>query len=261
VIALFYSEGLSPAALGGAAAGLALVVAMRRAGLRAYGPYWAVGIAVWLATLASGVHATVAGVLLGLLAPTTLLAPEGSLAARGRRLVQEALARLDADSISDPERRSAAQELREVSRRSLSPLERLTHTLHPWTAFLVLPIFALANAGVRIDATALADPLASRVALAVALGLLVGKPLGITLFCWLGVRLGLAALPAGVGWGAVLGAGALGGIGFTMALFITALAFDGEPALAAASKIGVMAASLVATGLGAVVLARTLPRA
>ena len=260
VIALFYTRGVSLAALGGAAAGLALVVAMRRAGLRAYGPYWAAGIAVWLATLASGVHATVAGVLLGLLTPTTLLAPEGSLVARGRRRVEEILARMDAEAgVSDRERRRVAQEMREVSRHSLSPLERLTETLHPWTAFLVLPIFALANAGVAIDAGALADPLAPRVALAVALGLLVGKPLGVTLFCWIGVRFGLAALPAGVGWGSLLGAGILGGIGFTMALFITALAFE-DPALAAASKLGVMAASVLATGLGLAVLARTLPR-
>ncbi len=260
VIALFYTHGVSLAALGCAAAGLALVFAMRRAGLRAYGPYWAAGIAVWLATLASGVHATVAGVLLGLLTPTTLLAPEGSLVARGRRRFEEALARMDAGaSISDRERRSVAQELRAVSRHSLSPLERLTETLHPWTAFGVLPIFALANAGVAIEASALANPLAPRVALGVALGLLVGKPLGVTLFCWLGVRLGLATLPAGVGWGSLTGAGILGGIGFTMALFITALAFE-DPALAAASKLGVMAASLLATGLGLAVLARTLPR-
>jgi NhaA family Na+:H+ antiporter len=260
VIALFYTYELSFAALGCAAAGLVLVFAMRRAGLRAYGPYWVAGIAVWLATLASGVHATVAGVLLGLLTPTTLLAPEGSLVARGRRRFEEALARLDAgEGVSAGERRRAAQELREVSRHSLSPLERLTEALHPWTAFLVLPIFALANAGVAIDASALADPLAPRVSLAVALGLLVGKPLGVTLFCWLGVRLGLAALPAGVGWSSLLGAGILGGIGFTMALFITALAFE-DPALAAASKLGVMAASLLATCLGIAVLARTLPR-
>jgi NhaA family Na+:H+ antiporter len=260
VIALFYTHGLSFGALGAAAAGLALAWGMRHAGVRAYGPYWAVGIGIWLATLASGVHATVAGVLLGLLTPTTLLAPEGSLVARGRRLLEDALARMGSEaSIPDRERRRVVQELREVSRHSLSPLERLTEALHPWTAFVVLPIFALANAGVAIEAGALADPLALRVALGVAVGLLVGKPVGVTLVSWLAVRLGVAALPAGVGWGSIFGAGILAGIGFTMALFITALAFE-DPALAAASKLGVMAASLLATVGGVAVLARVLPR-
>jgi NhaA family Na+:H+ antiporter len=260
VIALFYTDALSLPALASAAGGLALAWAMRQAGVRAYGPYWAAGIAIWFAMLQSGVHATVAGVLLGLLTPTSMLAPEGSLVARGRGLFEEALARLDAGpAISDGERRRVAQQLREVSRHSLAPLERLTEALHPWSAFVVMPIFAFANAGVAIDASALSDPLALRVALGVALGLLVGKPIGVTLVSWLAVRAGLAALPHGVGWGAVFGAGLLAGVGFTMALFITALAFD-DPVLAAASKVGVMGASLVAACLGVAFLARALPR-
>jgi NhaA family Na+:H+ antiporter len=260
VIAIFYTSELSLAALAAAAAGLALAWGMRNAGVRAYGPYWAVGIAIWFATLQSGVHATVSGVMLGLLTPTTLVAPEGSLVARGRRLFEDALARLDSQpSISDGERRRVAQQLREVSRHSLAPLERLTEALHPWSAFVVMPVFAFANAGVAIDPTALSDPLALRVSLGVALGLLVGKPLGVTLVCWLAVRAGVAALPGGVGWAALLGAGILAGIGFTMALFITALAFE-DPALAAASKLGVMAASVLATAGGVAWLARALPR-
>ena len=131
--------------------------------------------------------------------------------------------------------------------------------LHPWSAFVVMPVFALANAGLVLEAGALADPDSRRVTLAVALGLLVGKPLGITLLCWLAVRAGLAALPSGVGWGALLGAGILGGIGFTMALFITSLAFPDE-AMAAASKLGVIAASVLAAVLGILCLARSLPR-
>jgi NhaA family Na+:H+ antiporter len=167
------------------------------------------------------VHATVAGVLLGLLTPT----------------------RVEASG----------------SRAAFSPIEQLTNALHPWSAFGVMPIFALANAGLVLEASALRDPLSLRVTLAVALGLLVGKPIGITLFSWLAVRAGLAALPAGVGWGALLGAGALGGIGFTMALFITSLAFA-DPALASASKLGVMAASVLAAVLGIACLTRFLPR-
>jgi len=221
VIAVFYTADLSLEALAGAGALLALAAALRRAGVRAYAPYWGIGIAVWLATLASGVHATVAGVLLGLLTPTRV------------------------EDIA--------------SGTSFSPIERLTRVLHPWSAFVVMPVFALANAGLVLTADALGDPVALRVTLAVALGLLVGKPLGITLFSWLAVRAGLAALPAGVGWGSLLGAGMLGGIGFTMALFITSLAFENE-ALAAASKLGVIAASVVAAILGIACLARSLPR-
>jgi NhaA family Na+:H+ antiporter len=221
VIAVFYTHGISLGALACAGGGLAAVFALQRAGVRSYGVYWIAGLGIWFAMLASGVHATVAGVALGLLTPTRVVDPS-----------------------SDAE---------------FSPIERLTLALHPWAAFFVLPIFALASAGVPIDARALADPLASRVTFGVALGLLVGKPLGITLFAWLAVRSKLAALPPGVGWRAIFAAGILGGVGFTMALFITALAFD-VPALASASKIGVLGASVLAAGLGMAYLARALPR-
>jgi len=260
VIAVFYTQDLSLTALAAAAGGLALAFAMRQSGIRAYGPYWIVGIGVWFATLQSGVHATVAGVLLGFLTPTTMLAPEVSLVGRGRRFFEEAITRLDATpELPDRERKRVAQELREISRHSLSPLERLTEAIHPWSAFVVMPIFAFANAGVVIDTGALADPLALRVALGIGAGLLFGKAFGVTLFCWVAVRLGMARLPAGVGWGSLFGTAILGGIGFTMALFITALAFT-DPALAAASKVGVMVASVIATLCGVAVLSRTLAR-
>jgi len=221
VIAVFYSKGFSLAAIGAALALLALTALLRAAGVRAYGVYWIVGIGVWLATLHSGVHATVAGVALGFLAPAHPVDPD-----------------------RDPR----------------SPLEVLTAALHPWSAFFVMPVFALANAGVPLDPSVLADPLARRIALGVALGLFVGKPLGVLLFSWLSVRLRLAALPTGVDFGLILGAGVLAGIGFTMALFLTALAFDAPP-LAAASKLGVMGASVLATACGVALLARMLPRA
>jgi NhaA family Na+:H+ antiporter len=221
VIAVFYADALSPAALGAAAVLLALVVLIQRAGVTSYFPYLVIGVGVWIATLASGVHATVAGVLLGLLTPVRVPDPGAGT--------------------------------------SISPISQLTHLLHPWSAFLVMPVFALANAGLVLDTSALGDPLSLRVTLAVALGLLVGKPLGVTLLSWLAVRAGLAALPAGVSWRSLLGTGILGGIGFTMAIFITSLAFP-DPALAAASKLGVIAASVLAAGLGIACLARWLPR-
>src|SRR5215468_2085039 len=221
VIAVFYSHGLSLPALAADVAALALVVLLRAAGVRVWGAYWIAGAGVWLATLESGIHATVAGVVLGFLTPAHPIAGD-----------------------ADPR----------------SPLERLSAGLHPWSAFVVMPVFALANAGVALDPAALSDPLARRVAIGVALGLLVGKPLGVTLCSWLALRLGLAALPTGVGLRLVLGAGVLAGIGFTMALFLTALAFE-EPALTAASKVGVMGASALAAAGGIALLARALPRA
>ena len=221
VIAVFYAGQLSLAALGAAAGLLVLMALLQRAGVRSYSPYVLLGTLVWLATLVSGVHATVAGVLLGLLAPTQVEA-RGTLPA-------------------------------------FSPIRQLTHLLHPWSAFGVMPVFALANAGLVLETSALRDPLSLRVTLAVALGLLVGKPLGITLLSWLAVRAEVAVLPGGVSWFSLLGVGMLGGVGFTMALFITALAFP-DPALAAASKLGVMVASVLAAGLGIACLARSLPR-
>ena len=216
VIALFYTEAVSPPALAAAAAGLGLVVWLLRAGVRNPPLYGLLAVVVWLATLVSGVHATVAGVLLGLLVPAH--AREGG-----------------------------------------SPAERLIHRLHPWVAFGVMPVFALANAGIAFEASTLGDPLGLRVALGVTAGLLLGKPIGIAGFALLAARLGLARLPAGAGVGALLGVGLLGGIGFTMALFITTLAF-GDSTLAAAAKVGVLAASVLACLGGVALLARTLPR-
>jgi NhaA family Na+:H+ antiporter len=216
VIAVFYTEALSPLALAAAAAGLGLVVLLLRAGMRSAPLFLLLGAGIWLATLFSGVHATVAGVLLGLLVPAR--AEDGGQ----------------------------------------SPSQRLTHALHPWVAFGVMPVFALANAGVALDAATLGDPAGLRVALGVAVGLLLGKPIGITVFALLAARLGVARLPDGVGASALFGVGLLGGIGFTMALFIGALAFGDTP-LGAAAKVGVLVASALACLGGVAWLARALP--
>jgi NhaA family Na+:H+ antiporter len=259
VIAVFYTDEVRLSALFAAALGLALVYGIRLAGVRAYAPYFAVGSLVWLATLASGVHATVAGVLLGLLAPVHPLGERETLATRLRESAEEALSRIG--SLGDEERpEPVLQRVRALSLEAQSPLEYLTHRLHPWVAFLVMPVFALANAGVPLDAATLGDSAGLRVALAVSLGLLIGKPIGITLFALASVRLGLASLPRGADTAALIGVGLLGGIGFTMALFITALAF-GEGPLAAAAKVGVLGASVLACVSGLAVLWRVLPRA
>jgi len=218
VIALFYAAGIAPQWLAVAAAALALCFLLKRAGVRSYGAYFLVGTVVWYAMLKSGVHATIGGVLLGLLTPARPL--EGA---------------------------------------EHAPTDDLIHRLHPWVAFGIMPVFALCNAGVALDASSLGDASAQRVAAAVVLGLLLGKPLGITLFAWLAVRLGVAELPRGVDWPQIAGAGLLAGIGFTVALFIAALAFV-EGHLVAGAKVGILVASLLATVLGAAWLARVLPR-
>ena len=258
VIAVFYTEKLSLAALAVAALGLVLARLMRITGFRAYGPYWIVGIIVWSGTLASGIHATVAGVLLGFLTPSEPLDHRETLLSRAREQAESLLAALSGNAGGETRKR-AVRELGDAARSTLAPIDYLTASLHPWVAFLIMPIFAFTNAGVRIDIDALTDPTASRVMLAVVLGLLVGKPLGITLLSWLAVRFRIASLPAGVSFGAIAGAGTLAGIGFTMAIFITTLAFK-DANLIAASKVGILAASVLATVAGIVMLLRALPR-
>jgi NhaA family Na+:H+ antiporter len=260
VIAVFYTDEIRLAALGAAVLGLGLVWAVRLAGVRAYAPYFVIGAGVWLATLESGVHATVAGVMLGLLTPVHALVERRGLIERARERAEEALLRLEqATTHGNPPPEALLQEVRQLSREAQSPLEYLTHRLHPWVAFGVMPVFALANAGVTLDPSTLGGAEGRGVALAVAVGLVLGKPVGIALFALAAVRLRLAALPSGVTPGALVGAGLLGGIGFTMALFITALAF-GEGPLSGAAKVGTLVASTLAAGLGLLVLARTLPR-
>jgi NhaA family Na+:H+ antiporter len=155
---------------------------------------------------------------------------------------------------SSGERYAALRQMEHAARRSISPLERHETELHPWVGFLIMPVFALANAGVPIELASMVDP----VALATAMALFLGKPLGILLFSWLAVKLGFARLPEGVNWGAVLGGGFLAGIGFTMALFISGLALSG-PMLDAA-KVGVMAGSALSAAAGVTLLIAFLPK-
>jgi NhaA family Na+:H+ antiporter len=264
VIALFYTEHLSVVWLAWAAGGLLFTWALNRAGVRAYGVYFAVGALVWLATWLSGVHATIAAVALGFLTPARPLDPAGgrrTLIARSREVLDRLGDLLDHEhDHGGHERHRLAREVSRTARAALSPLDELTNLLHPWVAFAIMPLFAFANAGVTIEPRALVEPVPLRIALGVVLGLLLGKPLGVALFSWLAVRLGVARLPAGVTWPQVGATGLLAGIGFTVALFISALAFE-PPAFGAASKVGILAGSAIATGLGIAWLARALPPA
>jgi Na+:H+ antiporter, NhaA family len=245
VIAVFYSGGVSFQALTVAALLLATM-----AGLRVVGVVWLpafvlLGAGVWLAFYESGVHATIAGALLGLLAPA-------------RPLAGAAVARDWASDLSDEPSPAELKIMADLAKSSVSVAERLQHLLHPLTSFAIVPLFALANAGIVLSADALDGPGASRIALGVILGLVVGKLVGVTLAAWLAVRLRIGALPEGVRWGQVVGIAAMAGIGFTVSLFIAGLAFT-TPEAQDAAKLGVLVASLVASALGVALLLRAAP--
>jgi NhaA family Na+:H+ antiporter len=246
VIAVGYTEDLRLAWLAAGFLGLAAFFGLTRNGVRSLAIFTAIGAGVWLAFHESGVHATVAGVLLG------FLVPAGSDARPG--VLQEAVARaaslLTGDGPQAPgaHRADTVRDLGRVARGTIPPLEFLESSLHPWVAFGIMPLFALANAGVAFRLESVADP----VALAVAAGLVLGKPLGIFAATALAAKLLLGRMPSEYGPGALVGAGCLAGIGFTMALFIAGLALD-EPLLTPA-KVGVLGGSLVAALLGMAIL-------
>jgi NhaA family Na+:H+ antiporter len=264
VIAIFYTAEIHLSALWLAAAGLALCVVLNRMGVRSFLVYALVGAFVWFETHHSGVHATISGVMLGFLTPTWLPTTDHeTMIDRGRHALdrlRDLLRRHPEEGVDHGghERHHVAQQLADVGRASLSPLDLLVNVLERPVAFVIMPVFALANAGVALDASTLGNPTAERVGVAVALGLLFGKPIGITLFSWASVRLGIAALPRGVGWPALAATGVLAGIGFTVALFVTALAFT-DPHATAGSKVGILAGSFLATLAGLAILARALP--
>jgi NhaA family Na+:H+ antiporter len=252
VIAIGYTESIDVGWLVVAAAALGVVVLLSRLGVRSVGAYVVVGAFVWLGLHESGIHATIAGVVLGLLTPARAHVSTGLLGVTQQRLRMllrgEGLA-------AARDRRGAVRNLELVAREAVSPLERLETRLHPWSTFVVLPLFALANAGVVIEADAVRDP----VGLALAAALVLGKPVGLVLFSALAVALGIARLPEGVGWSVLTGAGFLAGIGFTMSLFIAGLAF--QPPIIDAAKLGVLMGSVIAGALGMAVLVATLPAA
>ncbi len=258
VIALFYTASIQAVALLVAAGVMVLLVGLNVGGVRSSLPYFLLGAILWIAFLKSGVHATIAGVLLALTIPA-------STRIDGEEFIDEAREHLnafDAACENDPEEFSTTQRhqepifaLEHTAQRAQSPLLRLEHRLHGIVAFFIMPIFALANAGVAFGGSGTSGALTDRAVLGIFFGLVVGKPLGIMLFSWLAVRLRMADLPFGADWRHVAGMGALGGIGFTMALFIAALAF-GEGEKLEAAKLGILAGSLAAGLLGWLLLWR-----
>ncbi len=251
VIAIGYTESIDMTALGLGFASIALVWAMGRVGIRSFGLYTIVGVLVWLAFHESGVHATIAGVILGLMTPAKSYVSKPAFGS----VMDRARAVLNGDTWDDTSHRSEkVRKFTRAARETLSPLEYLEGLLHPWMGFAIMPIFALANAGVPFEFADVTAP----VALAVGAGLVIGKPLGIVLMSFLAVKLGLAALPKGVTWSVLAGGGCLAGIGFTMALFISGLALGGDNLDVA--KVGILFASAVAAILGMGSLLMLLPK-
>jgi NhaA family Na+:H+ antiporter len=258
VIALFYTGGVEwgPLALAGAL--LLLAVGANAAGVRRPWAYAVIGLALWGTVLASGIHATVAGVLLALAIPARTRIDEDQFLRRARQSLAEFERACGPGSTvpTNQPQQEALLRLETLCEQAQAPLQTAERKLHGVVAFGIMPLFALANAGVRLtageDGFALTDP----VALGVLLGLVVGKPLGITLFSWGAVRLGAAVLPAGVTWRSLHGVAWLGGIGFTMSIFVAGLAFAEAPALLATAKLGILLATLTAGIVGALLLRR-----
>jgi NhaA family Na+:H+ antiporter len=261
VIALFYTADLSIPSLIAAAVLFVALLGANRLEIRNAVVYGLVGVVLWLAVLTSGVHATIAGVMLAITIPARTRIDEAEFVAR----VEESLADFRAADepgtsvLTNPGHQHAIHQLEEACEAAQAPLFKLEDKLHTLVAFGIMPLFALSNAGVRVVGGSL-SVLASPIVLGIVLGLVFGKPIGITLFSWLSARTRVAALPGDVSWGSLHGVSWLGGIGFTMSLFIANLAFAGTPRLEEA-KIGILIASTIAGVTGWVILNRTFSRA
>jgi NhaA family Na+:H+ antiporter len=260
VIAIFYSGSIRWRALLAAAAALALIALAGRARIRQPAVYLLLAGGVWLAVLSSGVHATVAGILVALLVPVRAQAePAAALHIARSKLAELQEQDLSRESmITERTQLDAIQELHQATGQLRPPGLTLEERLHPIVVWLILPLFALLNAGVSLSQR-FPGHLTRPVAVGIVLGLVLGKPIGVIGASWLAIRFGRASMPEGVSWGPLWGVACLAGIGFTMSLFITDLAFADEN-LIAASKVGILTASLAAGILGYLILSRVLPR-
>jgi NhaA family Na+:H+ antiporter len=250
VIAIVFTDDLSFGYLGLAFVGLAAVWLASRVGIRTHIFYLPAAVLIWFFFLESGVHATLAGVALAFLTPVRPMYSNLELKARTQTIIDQypndtddlhANELADFDSIM----------LSEIARESVGPLARAERRLVNWSSFLIVPLFALANAGVRFEGS-IGEALTTPVALGVAVGLVAGKTVGISVFTWIAVKTGLGRLPAGSTWRHVIGVASVAGIGFTVALFITALAFS-DAVLADEAKVGIFAGSIVAGIIGIII--------
>ncbi|MEX2144464.1 MAG: Na+/H+ antiporter NhaA [Anaerolineales bacterium] len=253
VIALFYSHEIMWSSLLFGGLVLAVLFTLNRFSVRSPLPYGLLGILLWLAFLQSGVHATIAGVLLALTIPANPRIDSRSFLKRSHSSLQvfEQAGTTETSMLTNKGQRAAVRELERAAESVASPLQRLEHSLHPWVAYAIMPIFALANAGVNILGGQTA-PVFNSVGIGIVAGLVLGKQIGITLFAWVFTKLRVTVRPRGLRWRHIYGAAWLGGIGFTMSLFITSLAFA-DPDLVTSAKIGILTASAIAA-LGATII-------
>jgi Na+:H+ antiporter, NhaA family len=241
VIALFYSGGVRGWMLLGAAVGVGAIVCTRLIGAQSISLFAFLGVVLWWFTHESGIHATLAGVVLGLLTPAR------------PKLTLDLIDEDDVAVLNDLSSVEAVRDTVELARRTVSVVEWIEHHLHPWTTKVIVPLFVLANVGVALSASSLRNAVDSRVTLGIVVGLVLGKLIGITGATWLAVRSGVSELPDGLTWRSVIGVAGLGGIGFTVSLFVAGLSFN-DPQSQDAAKVGVLAATVIATLIATVAL-------
>lgn len=255
VIALFYTQTIDMKLLAAAMGFIGILFLCNRAGIRYALPYAVLGILLWLALLKSGIHATLAGVILAFTIPARPIYTPQQFNEHLDEMKNALRAKADLSepivAPSDINRMYAiAENLEKASSAVQSPQQRMQHHLSPWVTFAVIPLFAMANAGLDLFAMSFREIIFQPVTLGVVLGLVLGKFFGISGFAWLAVRLGWATLPQGVQWRHILGASWLGGIGFTMSLFIAQLAFANNPGLFEETRLGIIMASVISAVAG-----------
>ncbi len=257
IIALFYSQGVQPFFLLAAGGILAVLLGMNRAGIDRPWPYAALGLLLWAAVLNSGIHPTIAGVLLAFTVPSfSKIDPAAFYRESSNALTCFSQAGLSHDTrkvLTNATYQESIQHLESLCEAVQAPLQQMEHAIHPWVTYVILPLFALANAGVTVDTANLGVALAHPVTLGILAGLFIGKQVGITLFAWLAVRFRLADLPDGTTWRQLHATAILGGIGFTMSVFITLLAFE-NPQYIAYAKLSILAGSISSALVGLLLL-------
>ncbi|WP_285009690.1 Na+/H+ antiporter NhaA [Pedobacter faecalis] len=255
VIAFFYTAEINFLALGVGAAFLGVLILGNIIGIRASMFYLIIGIGVWIGFLLSGVHATIAGVLVAFTIPAVTRINEEVYAGNLRKLSYDFESDIpERGKLITPKQNKTIQNVKRLSMAAETPLQTIEHALHPWVAFGIMPLFALANAGIVIGSDFLSS-VSNPVSFGVAAGLIIGKFIGVMGFCWIMIKSRLAGLPEGAGWNHLAGVSLLAGIGFTMSLFISGLAFK-HPVFIDQAKYGILIASVVAGIAGTIVLKR-----
>lgn len=257
VIAFFYTDHVAANYLGVAALIFLFTYLFRTAGIKSMKIYLILGVIAWYAVLKSGIHATIAGVVLGLLTPIEAFLGKFDIPTTFKDVINDIAKEIEADQ-SENHRLNHSTELKiltlnKASKHSIAPLDYLIHLLHPWVSYLIMPLFALVNAGVYIEGISVNQLLTTNISLGVIFGLLLGKPVGVTLFSYLAVKSNIAALPRGVTWMHMLAVSFLAGIGFTMALFVSHLALKTDD-IEVYSKLGILTASILAGLIGSTIL-------